>query len=682
MNALGMSGQWVNHSTRTIREITETENMAKTAESAAREFMLTGDLASLRMMKQSVASANQHEREVRLLTADNPRQQQRLDKLEPLLVERFKALDELVVKPGLLGAAAAATIARNAGAPLAAAIESLSWELQYEEYSLLEARSSTLDVDTANARIARTIAAAFSLFLLAAASVLIRFDGRRRRKLETDLQHEKDLFTTLMDTLPDRVYFKDPESRFLRINAAKGRRMGLSNVAEAIGKSDADFCSPQQAESARADEKEVFQTGRALIDKEELETSIGGREEWVMSSKLPMVATDGTIVGTFGISRDITASKRAEQELESANSKLTGWNDQLELRNRESLLLGEMGELLQSCVSEAEAQRILSQFAANLWPALTGALSMINASRNSVEIALRWGDSTALAAVFMPEDCWGLRRGRPHGSAVSYGQIQCAHIEQGFTGAFVCVPVMAHGDVLGVLHLLRPDGQELNESELRLAKTNAERMGLAIADLRLREALKAQSIRDPLTGLFNRRYMEESFERELGRAGRDGSTIGLIMLDLDHFKQFNDTFGHDGGDAVLKDFSLFLLARTRKEDLVCRYGGEEFLMVLPGASLEDMLHRAESLLAAIRDIAVTLRDRELGPVSASMGVALYPYHGETVRSLIRAADDALYQAKAHGRDCVMLAARHPLPDSPLLSSGALAHSGASLRPGP
>ncbi len=395
-----------------------------------------------------------------------------------------------------------------------------------------------------------------------------------------------------------------------------------------------------------------------------------------MSSKLPMVDRAGTIVGTFGISRDITASKRAEQELESANSKLTGWNDQLELRNRESLLFGEMGELLQTCVSETEAQRILSQFAANLWPALSGALSMISASKDSVEIAVGWGVSTVLAPVFSPEDCWALRRGRPHGSAISYGQIKCAHIEQGFTGAFVCVPVMAHGEVLGVLHLFRPAGQELDESELRVAKTNAERMGLAIADLRLREALKAQSIRDPLTGLVNRRYMEESFERELGRADRDGSTIGVIMLDLDHFKQFNDTFGHDGGDAILKEFSLFLLARTRKEDLVCRYGGEEFLIVFPGASLEDTLHRAESLLAAIRDIAVVLRGRELGPVSASMGVALYPYHGDTVRSLIRAADDALYRAKAHGRDCVMLAATRPVPDSSLLSSGALARTGA------
>jgi diguanylate cyclase (GGDEF)-like protein len=189
----------------------------------------------------------------------------------------------------------------------------------------------------------------------------------------------------------------------------------------------------------------------------------------------------------------------------------------------------------------------------------------------------------------------------------------------------------------------------------------AERIGLAAANLRLREVLKAQSIRDPLTGLFNRRYMEESFERELHRANRDGITIGAIMLDLDHFKQFNDTFGHDGGDVILEEFSALLLARTRKEDIVCRYGGEEFLIILPGASLEDTQIRAESLLGAAKKIAVSSRGRELGPISASIGVALYPKHGNTLGSLIGAADEALYQAKAHGRGCVVSAGSPPIP---------------------
>jgi diguanylate cyclase (GGDEF)-like protein/PAS domain S-box-containing protein len=660
-NAIGESRQWVEHTTQVLQEISEARGKVKAAESAARGFALTGDLAFLETLQESVISANKHERELRLLTADNLRQQHRLEQYEVLLAHRFQMLDELVAKRRQFGTDAAARFVRT-GAPvsIAAAIESLSLELQNEEYSLLKRRNAAMEGSRARAETVSMAASAFSLLLLGAAGALIGFDLRRRRKLETELRYEKSLFATLMDTVPDCVYFKDAESRFVRINAAMGRRLGLSDAAEAIGKNDTDFYNPEHAGKALADETEVLRTGRPLIDKEELEASTGGHEVWVMSSKLPIVDIDGSIVGTFGISRDITASKQAEQALESANSKLTGWVNQLEKRNWESTLLSEMGELLQTCVNEAEADKILSRFAGDLFPELSGALSMIKASRNAVERTASWGIDVS-AAIFLPENCWALRRGRVHASGGSNGRMRCSHIEPTCAGSFVCVPMMAHGEALGVLHLFRLDGQDLDESELRLAMMVAERIGLAAANLRLREVLKAQSIRDPLTGLFNRRYMEESFERELHRANRDGSTIGAIMLDLDHFKQFNDTFGHDGGDVILEEFSALLLARTRKEDIVCRYGGEEFLIILPGASLEDTQIRAESLLGAAKKIAVSSRGRELGPISASIGVALYPKHGNTLGSLIGAADEALYQAKAHGRGCVVSAGSPPIP---------------------
>jgi diguanylate cyclase (GGDEF)-like protein len=236
--------------------------------------------------------------------------------------------------------------------------------------------------------------------------------------------------------------------------------------------------------------------------------------------------------------------------------------------------------------------------------------------------------------------------------------------------------MMAHGETIGVLHLL--DGPHLAESQVRVATMVAERMGLALANIRLREALKAQSIRDPLTGLFNRRYLEESLERELHRADRDKSTIGLIMADLDHFKRFNDTFGHEGGDAILKEFSARLLVHTRKEDIVCRYGGEEFLIVFPGASLEDAHNRAEDLLQAARKVGVILRGQELGPISVSMGVALYPQDASTMASVIRAADHALYKAKTLGRDCVVLAAAHPVSGGSDLDDGILTAPGATI----
>jgi two-component system cell cycle response regulator len=196
--------------------------------------------------------------------------------------------------------------------------------------------------------------------------------------------------------------------------------------------------------------------------------------------------------------------------------------------------------------------------------------------------------------------------------------------------------------------------QQAKDSQRMLEETVRELEGS-------RQELKAEAARDPLTGLFNRRYMEATFERDLHRAVREGSTIGIIMLDVDHFKQFNDTFGHDGGDTILKELSALLLARTREEDIVCRYGGEEFLIVLPGASLDDTRGRAEGLLAAIRSMAVSLHGREVKSNSASIGVAAYPKNGDTVGSLIRAADEALYQAKTHGRDCARVAAAQAVP---------------------
>jgi diguanylate cyclase (GGDEF)-like protein len=223
----------------------------------------------------------------------------------------------------------------------------------------------------------------------------------------------------------------------------------------------------------------------------------------------------------------------------------------------------------------------------------------------------------------------------------------------------------AQGETLGVLHLrdVAPapggsgeTGDGLPESRKGLALSVAERIGLALANLKLRETLRTQSIRDPLTGLFNRRYLEESLEQELRRAVRHQRRLGLIMLDLDYFKRFNDTFGHDAGDALLSRFGALLQRQSRAEDTACRYGGEEFLLILPEASLEVTRQRAEQVREAVKQLQVEHRQRALGAITVSLGVAAYPEHGATAEALVQAADAALYRAKAEGRDRVVLSA--------------------------
>jgi diguanylate cyclase (GGDEF)-like protein len=214
---------------------------------------------------------------------------------------------------------------------------------------------------------------------------------------------------------------------------------------------------------------------------------------------------------------------------------------------------------------------------------------------------------------------------------------------------------MAQGETLWLLYLCFEDKEKLTESKRQLAITVAEHISLAVANLQLRETLQHQSIRDPLTGLFNRRYMEESLEREINRAQRKQQPLGIIMIDVDHFKRFNDRFGHEAGDIVLQTLGVFLRHSIRESDIACRYGGEELMLILPESPLEETMRRAEQIREGIKSLKLEHRQLSLGEITASMGVACFPEHGMTKESIIWAADVALYKAKAEGRDRVITA---------------------------
>ena len=219
---------------------------------------------------------------------------------------------------------------------------------------------------------------------------------------------------------------------------------------------------------------------------------------------------------------------------------------------------------------------------------------------------------------------------------------------------------MAQGEALGIVSLQMRAGQDQQEpvprssgeQERQLAAVLAEQVALALGNLKLKESLKNQSICDPLTGLFNRRYMEESLEREFSRANRNKTSLAIVMMDLDHFKRFNDTFGHQAGDTLLRAFGDLLKRNTRGQDIACRYGGEEFALVLTDTTLTGALQRSEILRQQVKQLSVEYAGQLLGAVSISMGVALFPDHGITMGDVLRASDQALYCAKREGRDRV------------------------------
>jgi len=324
-------------------------------------------------------------------------------------------------------------------------------------------------------------------------------------------------------------------------------------------------------------------------------------------------------------------------------------------------LLNRLGELLQACLTLEEAYAVIERVLKELFRFESGAVFACSTSRSLIEAVARWGAAAGgSGTVFAIEECWALRSGRPHLVDDTRSGPLCTHLPSPRPAACLCVPLVAQGEALGLLYVGTapagtPAGRPLTEARRRLVEAVAEQVALGLANVKLREVLRSQSIRDPLTGLFNRRYMEETLEREVRRSQRAGRPMAVIMADIDHFKQINDAFDHDAGDAMLRELGALFQRNLRREDIACRFGGEEFVLVLHDASLEDAARRAEDLRDSVKQMRVSDRSRVIGPVTMSLGVAIFPDHGATGEVLLRAADAALYRAKREGRDRVALA---------------------------
>lgn len=172
--------------------------------------------------------------------------------------------------------------------------------------------------------------------------------------------------------------------------------------------------------------------------------------------------------------------------------------------------------------------------------------------------------------------------------------------------------------------------------------------------------LRAQSVRDPLTGLYNRRYLEASIAREESRARRSGQPLGMMMIDIDHFKRCNDTFGHAAGDAVLGAVSRYMEAHARGEDILCRYGGGEFVLFMTNTRPDKLRQRAETLRSGVPQLHIEHEHLPVGPITLSIGLAVFPENGNDLPAVLRAADAALYDAKRAGRDRVVASDSHEL----------------------
>jgi diguanylate cyclase (GGDEF)-like protein/PAS domain S-box-containing protein len=500
------------------------------------------------------------------------------------------------------------------------------------------------------------------MLVLSAVGLIVGSAVTERHRVGLELQEQTAYLNSLLENSPLGIAVFDQQGRVELTNPALGK-LFLYDQREFAG-SDLDRMLSPGGEASDS----ISVTALTLAGETLHETVRRIRKDGIILDielhSVPLIV-DGAVRGAYTLYKDITEQiKAAQTEREHAQSlgQLVG---ELKQRTHQMTLLNEMGSMLECCATTEEACAVVSRSVQQLFPEISsGTLYLFRSSRNRVENAVHWANASLSEPQFAPSECWALRRGQAHWSVCRESEIHCPHLNTMSGAKCLCVPMVGQGDTLGVLLLefgdntnskVASDSVNLQETIQGLATTVAGQIALSLASLRLREKLRDQSIRDPLTSLFNRRFMEESLDRELQRATRKKHPVSVLFLDLDHFKKFNDTFGHDAGDLILRSVAEVFRNFFRADDVVCRYGGEEFAIILPESSPQNAAARATALREQVKQLRLHSNGQTLGAITVSIGIATFPEHALSGDELIKAADQCLYQSKRSGRDAVTVA---------------------------
>ncbi|GGR39539.1 diguanylate cyclase [Deinococcus ruber] len=344
---------------------------------------------------------------------------------------------------------------------------------------------------------------------------------------------------------------------------------------------------------------------------------------------------------TASLQRTLTEQQTLQQTLESRVDAL------VQAGTTELFHLNHLGVFIQACERLSEAADVIPQVAPALFP-FGGSVLLLTPSGNALEPFAHWG-AAGTGSAWLPDECWASRLGTTHAAAPGLHLPRCTH--DSTSQATLCLPLGAQSEMLGIVTLQFSDAPALQAAQ-ELAQRFADRLSLSLANVRLQETLRQQSVRDPLTGLYNRRYFEEIGMQELLRARRHQQPLSVVMLDVDHFKLFNDQYGHGVGDLVLRRLAHHL-GHLFQDEIVCRYGGEEFIILLPKCDAQAASERAENLRAAVQGMTILTPHSSRLSVTVSIGVTESQPHEMDLASVVRRADQALYRAKHLGRNQVV-----------------------------
>ena len=313
-------------------------------------------------------------------------------------------------------------------------------------------------------------------------------------------------------------------------------------------------------------------------------------------------------------------------------------------------LLARMTQRLQGCENFADVINVAELFAPNIAPGIAGRLYILDRDPWQMRCGAEWLSSEGKADAFHPDECWAVRRGQSHPPVHGEPDIACYHLPESCQNHSLCVPLIAQGEAIGLLSF-----QNLSEESApsrAYLELMAEALGLALANQRLRDALLEKALYDPLTGLRNRHHLEDTLRTQMSQAIRNQEPLSCLMIDIDHFKNINDRFGHEAGDGVIKSVAASIQRVVHDNGMAFRYGGEEFLVLLTSMGEEAANRLATDIYNGVRELSLRFGVSDIGHVDVSIGVASYPQHAQS-DNLLRAADVALYRAKELGRSRIV-----------------------------
>ncbi|MEM6323525.1 MAG: diguanylate cyclase [Pseudomonadota bacterium] len=463
----------------------------------------------------------------------------------------------------------------------------------------------------------------------------------------------------IVEHATDSMVFTDPDGLTVWANKPFAAMSGYE-VHEVIGKKPGAMLQGPNTDQATVADIRAAIEARRTIRTELLNYTKFGDAYWIDLTITPVRNAKGELTHFMSIERDITEKKEMARRTSDALAEE-------QERKRERKLLSQMSEWLFSAQSQKELQAVVTRAMARLFPRTQGMLYIYSNSRDVLDLASDWGNPKRQPHLHA-DQCWALRRGRAYAFGTSEIDFVCDHVESE-DNPYFCLPIIAHGDTIGLLHIIFPEitterdlSHKIEEqlaSSFEIAQICAEQISLAAANVRLQQDLQDKSVKDSLTGLWNRRWFTDMAGREMRRGTSAKTPLTLAMLDVDHFKKFNDAHGHDAGDTVLKILAALMLDIDKQSIYPCRIGGEEFAILFAGHEVGVALDIVGELRKALAESQIIHSGTVLPNVTISIGLAEFRADVDDLAGLMKRADEALYEAKARGRDCAVVCEAGP-----------------------